>query len=68
VSVANADETLRKAAEAGGKALTAKMTVPGVGYHALCQDPEGNVFGIMEMDPSAKWTPEEEEMVKRGRL
>jgi hypothetical protein len=68
VSVASADETLRKVGEAGGKALSPKMTVPGVGYHALCQDPEGNVFGIMEMDPSAKWTAEEEEMVKRGRL
>jgi predicted enzyme related to lactoylglutathione lyase len=30
------------------------MAVPGIGYHALCQDPEGNVFGIMEMDPAAK--------------
>ncbi|MDD1668191.1 MAG: VOC family protein [Methanomicrobiales archaeon] len=67
VSVPSADETLRKIAEIGGKALTRKMTVPGVGYHALCQDPEGNVFGIMEMDPGAKWTPEEEEMVKRGQ-
>jgi hypothetical protein len=42
------------------------MTVPGVGRHALCRDPEGNVFGIMEMDPSAKWTPEEEAKIRRG--
>jgi predicted enzyme related to lactoylglutathione lyase len=66
VSVASADEILRKVVELGGKALSPKMTVPGVGRHALCQDPEGNIFGIMEMDPSAKWTPEEEEMIRKG--
>jgi predicted enzyme related to lactoylglutathione lyase len=55
VSVASADETLRKLEEIGGKALGPKMLIPGVGYHALCQDPDGNVFGIMEPDPSATW-------------
>ena len=54
ISVASADEALGKVVAAGGKALSPKMAVPGVGYHALCQDPEGNVFGIMEMDPEAK--------------
>jgi predicted enzyme related to lactoylglutathione lyase len=66
VSVASADATLRELARLGGKALTPKMTVPGVGRHALCQDPEGTVFGIMEMDPTAKWTPVEEEMIRKG--
>jgi predicted enzyme related to lactoylglutathione lyase len=54
VRVASADETLRKVTEVGGKALSPKMAVPGIGYNALCQDPEGNVFGIMELDPAAK--------------
>ncbi len=66
VSVTSADETLRRIGELGGTALTPKMTVPGVGRHALCRDPEGNVFGIMEMDPSAKWTAEEEAKIRRG--
>ncbi|HXW99194.1 MAG TPA: VOC family protein [Methanomicrobiales archaeon] len=66
VSVANADETLKKIGEIGGKALSGKMAVPGVGYHALCQDPEGNVFGIMELDPAAKWTAEEEAIIRKG--
>ena len=57
VSVASADETLEKIQAIGGKVLGPKMPVPGVGYHALCQDPEGNIFGIMEIDPSAKWEP-----------
>ena len=60
VSVSSVDEALRKLAGLGGKALTSKMPIPGVGYHALCEDPEGNVFGIMETDPEAKWTPGEE--------
>lgn len=30
-----------------------KTAIPGIGYHAYCQDTEGNVFGIMEEDPSA---------------
>ncbi len=25
-----------------------KMKIPGVGFHAYCQDTEGNIFGIME--------------------
>jgi hypothetical protein len=31
-----------------------KRAVPGQGYLAYCTDTEGNVFGVMEMDPSAK--------------
>jgi len=54
VSVPSVDEYLKKAASAGGKALTPKMVIPGIGYHAYCEDTEGNVFGIMQDDPSAK--------------
>jgi hypothetical protein len=54
VSVASVDEILGRLAGAGGKALSPKMAIPGIGYHAVCQDPEGNVFGILETDPSAK--------------
>ncbi|MGE5831957.1 MAG: VOC family protein [Methanomicrobiales archaeon] len=66
VSVKSADDTLGMVARMGGKVLSPKMTVPGVGHHALCKDPEGNIFGIMEMDLSAKWTPEEEEIIRKG--
>jgi predicted enzyme related to lactoylglutathione lyase len=38
----------------GGTVLTEKTTVPGVGYFAYCKDTEGNTFGIMEEDESAK--------------
>jgi uncharacterized protein len=54
VSVQSYDEALKKINEAGGEALTPKMTVPAVGYMAYCKDTEGNIFGIMQMDPNAK--------------
>ena len=53
VSVPSVDEALAKVASLGGKALTEKMTIPGVGYHAYCSDTEGNVFGILEQNASA---------------
>ncbi len=31
-----------------------KTTLPGVGYLAYCQDTEGNVFGVMQEDRSAR--------------
>jgi predicted enzyme related to lactoylglutathione lyase len=30
------------------------MPVPGVGWLAYCKDPEGNIFGVMQNDPSVK--------------
>jgi len=53
-SVPNVDEYAKRIEQAGGKVIMAKSTVPGVGYMAYCQDTEGNVFGIMQEDPSAK--------------
>jgi predicted enzyme related to lactoylglutathione lyase len=54
VDVASIDESMAKVKEEGGEVITPKMTIPGIGYHAYCKDPEGNVFGIMEADESAK--------------
>ena len=54
VDVSSVDESLEKVLAAGGKAIVPKMAVPGVGYMAYCQDTEGNVFGMMQSDPSAK--------------
>jgi len=31
----------------------AKTAVPQMGYFAVCQDPEGNPFGLWETDPAA---------------
>jgi uncharacterized protein len=54
VSVTSFEEAVKRIAEAGGKILMPKMAVPGVGYMTYCKDTEGNVFGIMQTDPTAK--------------
>lgn len=54
VDVPSVDEYLKKIVQAGGKAVTEKMTILGVGYSAYCKDTEGNVFGIFQSVPSAK--------------
>jgi predicted enzyme related to lactoylglutathione lyase len=54
MGVPSVDEFLKKVVNAGGKALTEKTAVPGVGYSAYCEDTEGNLFGLFQDDPSAK--------------
>jgi predicted enzyme related to lactoylglutathione lyase len=54
VGVASYDDAVKKIVEAGGKVLMPKTAVPGIGYMTYCKDTEGNVFGIMQNDPSAK--------------
>ena len=38
----------------GGKVITPKTPVPGLGYFAVCKDTENNGFGIFEADETAK--------------
>jgi predicted enzyme related to lactoylglutathione lyase len=54
MSSRSVDESAKKVVEAGGSVITPKGAVPGVGYLVMCKDTEGNVFGIIEFDPSAK--------------
>jgi hypothetical protein len=54
IDVPSVDEFISKITEAGGKIVAPKQSIPGVGYFAYCQDTEGNTFGIMEEDTSAK--------------
>lgn len=54
VDVPKLEEYMDKVNKSGGKVITPKMTVPGIGYFAYCQDTEGNTFGIMQMDKAAK--------------
>ena len=37
----------------GGSVLMEKSPVPNMGYFAICQDTEGNTFGLWETDESA---------------
>jgi len=54
VEVPSIDEFTQRVVSAGGRIVAAKSVVPRVGYHAYCADTEGNLFGIMQQDPSAQ--------------
>jgi predicted enzyme related to lactoylglutathione lyase len=54
VDVPSVDEFVKKVTGAGGKVVQPRTAVPGVGYFAYCQDTEGNIFGMMQSDTSAK--------------
>jgi predicted enzyme related to lactoylglutathione lyase len=47
------DATAAKVESLGGSVVMPKTPVPSMGYFAICQDTEGNAFGIWESDESA---------------
>ncbi len=51
IEVESLEDTLKKVSAAGGKTVHGPNEVPGVGMHAYCADPEGNLFGLMEPLP-----------------
>jgi predicted enzyme related to lactoylglutathione lyase len=53
LDVESVDDAVAKITAAGGTVVAPKMTIPGVGYVAYCQDTEGNTFGIMQSDTAA---------------
>lgn len=54
IDVPDVDAYLAKIQAAGGTVIVPKTTMPGVGYLAYFEDPQGNVFGIMQDDPQAR--------------
>ena len=54
IDVSDVDEYIEKIKNAGGTVIVPKTTMPGIGYLAFFKDPQGNVFGIMKNDPTAK--------------
>jgi predicted enzyme related to lactoylglutathione lyase len=56
ISVENVDDFARRAVQLGAKMLMEKAPVPGMGWFAQLNDPEGNVVAIWEHDPSAGQT------------
>jgi len=52
IDVPSVDEYVAKITASGGTVVVPKMAVTSIGYLAYCQDPEGNMFGIMQNDPS----------------
>jgi len=53
VDVPSVDDFVAKVQQNGGVVVVPKMPIPGVGWLAYCQDPEGNIFGIMQNNPKA---------------
>lgn len=49
ISVDSFDEFAQKIEENGGKMLTDKMEIPGMGFTGLFKDTEGNIMGIIEI-------------------
>jgi predicted enzyme related to lactoylglutathione lyase len=55
IQVDSVDSTIRKIVKRGGKVIRDKSPIPGVGYLAYCEDPDGTLFGILEEDISARF-------------
>jgi uncharacterized protein len=54
IDVKSVDEYSSKVEKLGGKVISPKMPIPGMGWMAICLDTENNGFGIYEADPTAK--------------
>lgn len=48
IEVADILDYTGKIVAAGGKVVTDKHLIPGVGYIAYCEDPQGYLFGLFE--------------------
>lgn len=53
VDVADVDASVAKARSLGGLVAVPKTAVPTIGWIAYCKDTEGNIFGMLQSDPSA---------------
>lgn len=54
INVENIDDAVKKIESAGGKIVVPKMAIPSVGWLSYFTDPDGNIHGIYQNDPSAK--------------
>ena len=54
VQVDSIDEHCILVGQNGGKIVAPRAAIPGIGWFAYATDPEGTVFGMMQLDPTAK--------------
>ncbi|MFW9786504.1 MAG: VOC family protein [Candidatus Thorarchaeota archaeon] len=54
IDVESIDETVKKIEKNGGEIVRPKGAVPGVGWLIYFKDTEGNLWGAMQSDTSAK--------------
>jgi uncharacterized protein len=57
IDVKSIDDTVKEIEKAGGQVVVQKMPIPGVGYLAYFKDPDGNIHGLYQKDPTAVWKP-----------
>ena len=53
LDVADLDASMATVEANGGTVAVPKMPIPGMGWLAYYKDTEGNIFGMMQNDPSA---------------
>jgi uncharacterized protein len=53
ISVKNINETIKAIENNGGTIVVPVTAMPGVGWLAYFKDPDQNIFGIIQDDPSA---------------
>jgi uncharacterized protein len=54
VGVDSIDAAVQRVLESGGTLVRPKHAIPGMGWLVYCADTEGNLFGMMQPDMSAK--------------
>lgn len=52
--VKSIDASMKQVEKLGGKLVSPKMPVPGMGWLVNCMDTEGNAFGLWEENKGAK--------------
>ncbi|MDH3943262.1 MAG: VOC family protein [Anaerolineae bacterium] len=57
IEVPSVYESVEAIKKHGGKVTYPKHAVQGVGWLAYYEDPDGNTFGVIELDPEAKLPP-----------
>ena len=59
IQVADIEKAINDVGVAGGKVVVPKMGIPSVGWLAYFKDPDGNIHGLFQDDPTAVYTPGE---------
>jgi predicted enzyme related to lactoylglutathione lyase len=54
IGVKDLNAAIEKVKQHGGKILSPRMPIPGVGWFASFEDPSGNQFGLEQDDPAAR--------------
>ncbi len=67
IMVPSIDDFVRRIESKGGKVVTPKADIPGVGLFATCADPDNNAFGVLQRSADAEeLSGEELEAVQGG--